>query len=44
MNICVPKERRTFEFRAGLTPGAVQMLTKDGHVHRWSTMPALGQV
>jgi len=31
MNICVPKERRTFEFRVGLTPGAVQMLTKDGH-------------
>jgi alanine dehydrogenase len=32
MNICVPKERRTFEFRVGLTPGAVQMLTKEGHV------------
>lgn len=31
MNICVPKERRTFEFRVGLTPGAVQMLTSDGH-------------
>lgn len=31
MNICVPKERRTFEFRVGLTPGAVQMLTNDGH-------------
>ena len=31
MNICVPKERRTFEFRVGLTPGAVQMLTKEGH-------------
>ena len=32
MNICVPKERRTFEFRVGLTPSAVQMLTKEGHV------------
>ena len=32
MNICVPKERRTFEFRVGLTPGAVQMLTKEGHI------------
>jgi alanine dehydrogenase len=31
MNICVPKERRTFEFRVGLTPGAVMMLTKEGH-------------
>jgi alanine dehydrogenase len=31
MNICVPKERRTFEFRVGLTPGAVQMLTNEGH-------------
>jgi alanine dehydrogenase len=32
MNIGVPKERRTFEFRVGLTPGAVQMLTKEGHI------------
>ena len=32
MNICVPKERRPFEFRVGLTPGAVRMLTKEGHV------------
>jgi alanine dehydrogenase len=32
MNICVPKERRTFEFRVGLTPSIVQMLTKEGHV------------
>ena len=31
MNICVPKERRTFEFRVGLTPGVVQMLTKESH-------------
>src|SRR4030066_604646 len=31
MNICVPKERRTFEFRVGLTPGAIQMLTREGH-------------
>jgi alanine dehydrogenase len=32
MNICVPKEKRTFEFRVGLTPLAVQMLTKLGHL------------
>jgi alanine dehydrogenase len=31
MNICVPKERRTFEFRVGLTPAAVLMLTNNGH-------------
>jgi alanine dehydrogenase len=32
MNICVPKEKRAFEFRVGLTPAAVQMLVKQGHV------------
>jgi len=32
MIIGVPKERRTFEFRVGLTPAAVQMLTKHGHM------------
>jgi alanine dehydrogenase len=31
MNICVPKERRTFEFRVGLTPAEVQMLVRKGH-------------
>ena len=31
MIIGVPRERRTFEFRVGLSPAAVQMLTKDGH-------------
>src|SRR4030065_598645 len=31
MNIGVPKERRPFEFRVGLTPAVVQMLTKYGH-------------
>ncbi len=31
MNIGVPKERRPFEFRVGLTPNAIQMLVKDGH-------------
>ena len=31
MNIGVPKERRPFEFRVGLTPTAVQMLTSHGH-------------
>jgi len=31
MNIGVPKERRPYEFRVGLTPTAIQMLTKHGH-------------
>ena len=31
MNIGIPKERRPFEFRVGLTPAAVQMLVKNGH-------------
>jgi alanine dehydrogenase len=31
MNICIPKERRPFEFRVGLTPAAVQMLSELGH-------------
>jgi len=31
MYIGIPKERRPFEFRVGLTPASVQMLTKQGH-------------
>mgnify|MGYP000023542099 CR=1 FL=1 len=31
MNIGVPKERRPYEFRVGLTPTAVQMLIRHGH-------------
>lgn len=31
MIIGVPKERRPFEFRVGLTPAAIQMLTNIGH-------------
>jgi alanine dehydrogenase len=31
MNIGIPKERRPFEFRVGLTPTAVQILTQTGH-------------
>lgn len=31
MNIGIPKERRPFEFRVGLTPSAVLMLVKAGH-------------
>jgi len=31
MNIGIPKERRPFEYRVGLTPTAVQMLIKSGH-------------
>ena len=31
MNICVPKERRPFEYRVGLTPSAVEVLVAGGH-------------
>jgi len=31
MNIGVPKERRPFEYRVGLTPSAVQVLNEQGH-------------
>jgi len=31
MNIGVPKERRPFEFRVGITPAGVNLLTQQGH-------------
>lgn len=31
MNFCIPKERRPFEFRVGLSPAGVEMLTRQGH-------------
>ena len=31
MNIGIPKERRPFEYRVGLSPAGVEMLTKQGH-------------
>lgn len=31
MNIGIPKERRPFEFRVGLPPAAVEILTQQGH-------------
>ena len=31
MNIGIPKERRPFEYRVGMTPAGVQMLTQSGH-------------
>ncbi len=31
MNIGIPKERRPFEFRVGMIPEGVQMLTQQGH-------------
>lgn len=31
MNIGIPKERRTFEFRVGMTPLGVRMLAQQGH-------------
>lgn len=32
MNIGIPKERRAFEYRVGLSPAGVQLLTQQGHV------------
>jgi len=31
MNICIPQERRDSEYRVGLTPAGVQLLTAEGH-------------
>ena len=31
MNIGIPKERRSFEYRVGLTPNGVKMLAQQGH-------------
>lgn len=31
MNIGIPKERRKFEYRVGLSPAGVKMLTRQGH-------------
>jgi len=31
MNICIPKERRPFEFRVGLSPMGVETLIQNGH-------------
>ena len=31
MNIGIPKERRAFEYRVGLFPAGVKMLTQLGH-------------
>ena len=31
MNICIPKERRPFEYRVGLSPMGVETLTQNGH-------------
>ena len=31
MNICIPKERRPFEYRVGLSPHHVHTLTRHGH-------------
>jgi alanine dehydrogenase len=31
MNIGVPRERRTMEYRVGLTPAGVELLTQEGH-------------
>jgi len=32
MNIGIPKERRPFEYRVGLSPAGVQMLAQQGHI------------
>jgi alanine dehydrogenase len=31
MNIGVPRERRTMEYRVGLTPSGIELLTREGH-------------
>jgi alanine dehydrogenase len=31
MNICIPKERRPYEFRVGLSPLGVEILVQNGH-------------
>jgi alanine dehydrogenase len=31
MNIGIPKERRPFEYRVGLSPAGVEMLCRSGH-------------
>lgn len=31
MNICIPKERRPFEYRVGLSPAGVEILSNMGH-------------
>ena len=31
MNICIPKERRPFEYRVGLPPAGAEMFVKHGH-------------
>ncbi len=31
MNICIPKERRPFEYRVGLSPAGAEILTQLGH-------------
>lgn len=31
MNICIPKERRPFEYRVGLSPHGVEILVQNGH-------------
>ncbi len=31
MNICIPKERRPFEYRVGLSPAGVEILSNKGH-------------
>jgi len=33
MNIGIPRERRPFEFRVGLSPAGVEILTAAGVVH-----------
>lgn len=31
MNICIPKERRPFEYRVGISPAGIEMLVRAGH-------------
>ena len=42
MNICIPKERRDSEYRVGLTPAGVQLLTRAGHTCYIESKAGLG--
>jgi alanine dehydrogenase len=42
MNIGVPRERRTMEYRVGLTPAGIELLTREGHTCYVETEAGLG--
>jgi len=42
MNICIPKERRDSEYRVGLTPAGVQLLTVAGNTCYFESQAGIG--